>query len=162
MNIPSTSALLDREKLIRTIQDLCETVNNIADNAITKEDLGNNQVVVIAEQPIPETWPVDSMHTMQDLIEAINDDETAIPGRMYLSSVGLADLPYYDDNGTPERLIQAEMKIEIMAKELIPDGNEGSWKKVILFTVTSSLPPHHWEYTSVWGGTGEWIAFKIA
>ena len=30
MNIPSFNALLDKKKLIRTVQELCEIVNNIS------------------------------------------------------------------------------------------------------------------------------------
>ena len=157
MNTPSYNALLNKERLIKTIQDLCEKVNSIEQNAVSKEDLEQNQVVVIAEQPIPSTWPTGLTHSMSDLIAAINDDPTAVPGRMYLSTVNLNDLPYYDDNGTPTRLIQAEMKIEIMARQNIAAD---VIKDVILFTVTSTLPPYHWEYTSAWGQTGEWVAFK--
>lgn len=162
MNTPSYSVLQSKEKLIRTVQSLCQIVDKIEkaqSDFVTHEDMEESQVVVIAAQPIPTTWPTDSTHSMADLIDAINADETAVPGRMYLSTISLNDLPYYDDNGTPARLLQAEMKIEIMAREPIDANNI---KDVILFVVTSSNAPYHWEYTSVWGSTGEWIAFEVA
>lgn len=157
MNVPSYEALQNKEKLIKVIRELCEKMDKVESNNVTKDDLQQNQVVVIAEQPIPSTWPTGLSHSMADLIDAINADTTAVPGRMYLSTVSLSDLPEYDNNGTPSRLTQAEMKIEIMARENI---GANQIKDVILFTVTSTLPPYHWEYTSAWGQTGAWIAFK--
>lgn len=162
MNIPSRNALLHRDTAIKVIRELCEKMHKFEQNCVTKEDLAGSQVAIVAAQPIPSVWPADFQHSMADLIEAINNDQTAIPGRQYLSSVRLSDLPYYNDNGTQKRLVQAEMRIEIMAQDYIPDGNSEGMvlRKVILFTVTSNLEPYHWEYTSVWGGTGNWIAFN--
>lgn len=157
MNVPSYEALQNKDKLIKVIRELCEKMDKVENTAVTEEALQQGEVIVIAEQPIPSSWPVGSTHSMADLIAAINDDDTAVPGRMYLSTVRLSDLPYYDDNGTPTKLIQAEMKIEIMARQDVL----GNPKDVILFTVTSTLPPYHWEYTSAWGNTGEWVAFKV-
>lgn len=149
MNIPSFKALFtSREKIVKTIQALCKEVKNLASG------VQEAKTVVIAYQPMPEEWK--EVDTMSDLIAAVNADETAVPGRLYLSTIRLNDLPYYNESGGgTSQLIQAEMRIEIMASENIM----GSIKKVILFTITSTNSPYHWEYTSAWGNAGQWVSF---
>lgn len=157
MNTPSYNVLLDKQKLIRTIQDLCEAVNKVENNQssfVTHKEFEEGKIIVIAEQSMPTAWL--QCNTMQELITLINADETAVPGRMYLSTISLNDLPYYNTpGGGTARLTQAEMKVEVMA-------SEGEIGKVILFTVTSTNSPYHWEYTSAWKGTGEWISFVVS
>ena len=98
---------------------------------------------VIVNQAFPASW--DAEHTMVELIEDINDDESAVVGKSYFSTVWLTDLP--------ASLMEGELKVEILADE------EGLGK-VILFTLTSSdRAPYHWEYTSAWGEEGDWHAF---
>ena len=50
------------------------------------------------------------------------------------------------------------MRVEIMSEAIVPVD---TIKKTILFTVTSSNAPYHWEYTSVYGNTGNWISFTV-
>lgn len=58
MNIPSYSALLDKTKLIRTVQELCELVNNIPSDVIYALWIGAGQGyddVLIDENKVPST-----------------------------------------------------------------------------------------------------------
>ena len=101
---------------------------------------------------IPSSW--DTNHTMKDLIDDINADETAVVGKSYIGTIRVSDLLVSEDSSWyDKKLIQAEMKIDIMADE------GGEIGKVIVFTVTSTLKPYHWEYTSSWGNEGEWRSF---
>ena len=100
---------------------------------------------------IPAEWNISG--SMRDLIDDINDDVTATPGKVYLGTIHLNDLPYSEDESwSGRRLIQGEARIEIMA-------SQGDTGKVINFTLTSTLKPYHWEYTSSWRNEGEWISF---
>ena len=100
---------------------------------------------------IPAEWNING--SMRDLIDDINDDITATPGKVYLGTIHLNDLPYSEDETwSGRRLIQGEARIEIMA-------SQGDTGKVINFTLTSTLKPYHWEYTSSWRNEGEWISF---
>ena len=101
--------------------------------------------LTVVNQRYPDEWETDGY--MEDLIEDINQDESAIVGKSYLKTVTIHDLP--------AGLSQAEMKIEIM------DERE-DLGKVIVFTVTSSdRAPYHWEYTSAYGRLGEWRSFLV-
>lgn len=110
---------------------------NLIDSGYDAESL------VVVNQSFPDSWRKDG--SMADLIEDINNDDSAIVGKSYLSTVYLRDLP---------GLVQAEMKVEIM------DVIRGLGK-VILFTITSAdTYPYHWEYTSAYHRLGEWISFE--
>jgi len=101
--------------------------------------------LTVVNQAYPSGWRTNG--TMENLIDDINADSTAVVGKSYLKTVSISDLP--------AGLIQAEMKAEIM--EYLPGTG-----KVIVFTVTSSgIAPYHWEYTSIWGAVGEWRSFLI-
>lgn len=131
MVIPSYSALLSKDKLIKTVQELCEIVANWQQSAI------------IANQAMPEAWL--EATSMSDLINMINADETAVRGTVFLSTLSLSDLP--------ASMIQAEVKAEVL--DDTPDIG-----KVILFTITSNnTSPYHWEYTSAYGEAGTWRSF---
>ena len=98
---------------------------------------------VIVNQAFPTSW--DTEHSMIQLIRDINDDESAVVGKSYFSTVSLTDLP--------ANLMEGELKVEILA-------DEEDLGKVILFTLTSSnVAPYHWEYTSAWGQLNIWRAF---
>lgn len=155
MNIPSYNALLNKEKAIKIIRELCEKVDylqkhqatKVSDlendsNFITHDDLAQNTVIITANQSFPDTWM--AADTMAELISIINNDSTATKGRIYLSTISLDDLP--------ANMGQAEVKVEIQQ-----DTEIG---KVLLFTVTSSnISPYHWEYISAYGNEGAWRSF---
>lgn len=110
-------------------------------------DLNNDagyvtQQNVVANEAFPSNWPKNG--NMSGLINAINQDDSATQGKIYLATVSYDDLP--------TGLMQAEMKVEITV------GGSGS--KVILFTITSeNVAPYHWEYTSAYGRSGHWRSF---
>lgn len=115
-------------------------------------DLTNDEGYITSTNlRIPAEWNVNG--SMIDLIDDINDDITATPGKVYLGTIHLNDLPYSEDESwSGRRLVQGEARIEIMA-------SQGDTGKVINFTLTSTLKPYHWEYTSSWRNEGEWISF---
>ena len=142
----------DLQKQIDSLNAKIEQLNSLVFKTINGESiLGegniNIQASVVANEAYPQSWFEDT-DTMADLIDKINADTNAVPGKIYLSTISLNDLP--------SEMLQAEVKAEIMAYEQ-------GLGKVILFTVTSSnTAPYHWEYTSAWGGTGTWRAFQTA
>ena len=119
-------------------------------NIISVDDSGNLvdtgvsiQELVIVNRAFPESWRVDG--TMEDLIEDINADKSAVKGMSYLQTVSCS--------GLPTGIMQGEMLVEIM--------ESNAYGKVILFTMTSSdVHPYHWEYTSAWGGSGTWRSWE--
>ena len=97
------------------------------------------QSTVLANEQMPDSWDKD--HTMHNLIESINADENAVPGKIYLSTVNLSDLP--------AGMMQAEVKVEIMGQQ--------SGKKILLFSITSAdRSPYRWEYTAYNMSEGPW------
>lgn len=97
------------------------------------------QAVVKANEPMPDYW--DKSHTMLDLINSINADDTVSKGKIYLSTCHISDLP--------GGMTQAEVKVEIMGKQ--------SGEFIMLFTVTSAdIAPYKWEYTAYHGSKGPW------
>lgn len=120
--------------------DLSGVPTNISDFTNDAGYITQNDVVV--NQSYPSSWR--KRGSIENLIEDINNDSTATTGKTYMSTV------YYND--LPGGLLQGELKAEIMASE--------GFGKVVLFTLTSSSnAPYHWEYTSAWGGSGNWRAF---
>lgn len=98
----------------------------------------------VSNKAFPSDW-----HTtgaMSDLITDINNDETAVVGSSYLSTVSFNDLP--------AGMVQAELLVEVM-------NDDPTLGKVLFFTVTSNdTYPYHWEYTSAYGHSGSWKAFE--
>lgn len=110
--------------------------------------LGEGNIVLDTStyKGLPETW--DTTHSMAELIASINADETAIPGKSYLGTVQLSDLP--------AGMVQAELIIDIM-DQLGSDGD-----KVIVFSLSSAdISPYKWEYTSAYGRAGAWRSWVI-
>lgn len=104
------------------------------------------QAIIKANESFPASW--DTSHTMADLIEDINNDPSAVPGKVYLDTVSVNDLP---DNS----MMQAEMTVQVMSGS----GN----RKVLLFTVTSeNVSPYRWEYTSAYGRHGDWRSWMTS
>lgn len=110
---------------------------------ITAQDASNTAIVsVTANQPFPTSWP--TYGTMSQLISAINNDNTATKGKIYLSTVSYNDMP--------SGISQAEMKVEIM--------EDDDFGKNILFTVNSeNVSPYRWEYLSAYGRTNQWRSY---
>ena len=126
------------------------------DDYATKTWVEGKGYLTTTNQRFPNGWRTNG--TMADLIEDINNDNTAVAGKSYFGTVAISDLP--------TGLIQAEMKVEVMVEEMLPVFNqetqetEEKIRKVVVFTVTSSgVAPYHWEYTSAWGDEGVWRSF---
>lgn len=140
----------------KDIQSKLDSIEEQLKQALTLKTINGESILgsgnidiqssVVANEAYPASWFEDT-NTMEDLIGKINADNNAVPGKIYLNTISLNDLP--------AGMVQAEVKAEIMA-ENPRDG------KVILFTVTSSnTAPYHWEYTSAWRATGTWRAFQM-
>lgn len=101
------------------------------------------QSSVIVNHTMPDTWVTNG--TMAQLINSIQNDDTAVEGKSYVSTVSISDLP--------SGLQQAELKAEITKGSTA--GN-----KIIVFTVESEdVSPYHWERVSAYGRTGYWRSF---
>ena len=137
-----TRAKAAEQNLANTKQDNLVSGTNIktiAGQSILGEGNLDIQQVVLANEQMPEDW--DTSHTMHDLIESINADEDAVPGKIYLSTVNISDLP--------GGMGQAEVKVEIMGVQ--------SGKKILLFSITSAdISPYRWEYTAYNASEGPW------
>lgn len=121
-----------------------ENIKTINGSSILGE--GNIVLDTSTYKGLPETW--DTTHSMAQLIASINADETAVPGKSYLGTVQLSDLP--------AGMVQAELIIDIM-DQLGADGD-----KVIVFSLSSAdISPYKWEYTSAYGRTGAWRSWVI-
>ena len=170
--IPDVSGKADKSELPSRVSDLTNdsgylTANDLPDfltdsdieDFAKKSDVPTNisdltndaGYITSTNLRIPAEWNIND--SMRDLIDDINDDTTATPGKVYLGTIHLNDLPYSEDESwSGRRLVQGEARIEIMA-------SQGDTGKVINFTLTSTLKPYHWEYTSSWRNEGEWISF---
>lgn len=97
------------------------------------------QSTVLANEQMPASW--DTTHAMHNLIESINNDNNAVPGKIYLSTIHITDLP--------AGMSQAEVKVEIMGEQ--------AGKKILLFSITSAdRSPYKWEYTAYNMSEGPW------
>lgn len=114
-------------------------IKTVAGQSILGEGNINIQATVKANEPFPSSW--DIHHTMSDLIDDINADENVIPGKIYLSTVYLTDLP--------ASMSQAEMKVEIMGYQ--------AGEFIMVFSVSSAnTSPYKWEYSSYNEVHGPW------
>ena len=134
--------------LINSKQDTLvsgENIKTINGSSILGE--GNIVLDTSTYKGIPSTW--DTTHSMSQLIASINADSNAIPGKSYLGTVQLSDLP--------GGMVQAELIIDIM-DQLGDNGN-----KVIVFSLSSAdISPYKWEYTSAYGASGTWRSWATA
>ena len=127
-----------------TLKELADALANDSNFATTI--INRINAIDTTYRDIPASWDVD--HSMSQLIASINNDTTAVPGKSYLGTVHLSDLP--------ENMMQAELIIEVM-DQLGSDGN-----KVIKFELSSSnVAPYKWEYTSAYGALGEWRSWVV-
>ena len=92
--------------------------------------------IIVSNQPFPSTWPIDNQHSFSDLIAAIDADDEAVKGKVYLSTVHYTDLP--------GSMSDAELKVEIM--------DDRYAHKIAVFSITSAnTSPYNWHAT-MWGG----------
>lgn len=113
---------------------------------ITEQDVNTNTVSIISNQPFPSDWPTSSSDSFSDLINAIDSDDDAIKGKVYLSTVHYTDLP--------DNLADAELKVEIMNST----GNH----KIAVFTLTSAnKSPYNWHTTMWYGNLDTWHSYAL-
>ena len=130
-----------------------ENIKTINGESVLGEGDIDIQSIVIANEGFPESWPkagwiYNEDNRESDLIYAINHDDKAVEGKIYLSTVSYRDLP--------RGLMQAEMKVEVMRVY-------STYSKILLFTITSSdLSPYHWEYTSAYDSEGAWRSWATS
>jgi len=102
--------------------------------------------IVVSNQPFPSTWPIDNQHSLSDLIAAIDADEDAVKGKVYLSTVHYTDLP--------GNMADAELKVEIM--------DDRYSHKIAVFSITSAnVSPYNWHATMWSGDLTAWHSYAL-
>lgn len=102
--------------------------------------------IIVSNQPFPSTWPIDNQHSLSDLIAAIDADDEAVKGKVYLSTVHYTDLP--------GSMSDAELKVEIM-------DSTGS-HKIAVFSITSAnVSPYNWHATMWSGELTDWRSYAL-
>lgn len=115
-------------------------------NLVVNETNITNTISIISNQPFPSDWPTSSSNSLSDLITAIDGDEEAIKGKVYLSTVHYTDLP--------ASMHDAELKVEIM-------DNTGS-HKIAVFSITSAnVSPYNWHATMWNGELTDWRSYAL-
>lgn len=147
-----------------TLKELEDKVNQLAMSQITN-DAGyvqqdaNGQLkvnetnitntinkIIVSNQPFPSTWPTSNQYAFSDLISAIDADDDAVKGKVYLSTVHYTDLP--------STMGDAELKVEIM-------DNSGS-HKIAVFSITSAnVSPYNWHATMWNGELTAWRSYAL-
>lgn len=114
-------------------------IKTIANQSILGEGNIDIQATVMANEPFPSSWRTNG--TMEQLISDINSDETVQPGKIYLKTVTISDLP--------ASMQQAEMKVEIMGYQ--------AGEFIMVFSISSAnTSPYKWEYSSYNESHGPW------
>ena len=102
--------------------------------------------IIVSNQPFPESWPIDNQHTLDDLIAAIDADDEAVKGKVYLSTVHYTDLP--------GNMADAELKVEIM--------DNRNTHKIAVFSITSAnRSPYNWHATMWSGDLTAWHSYAL-
>lgn len=102
--------------------------------------------IIVSNQPFPESWPIDNQHSFDDLIAAIDADEEAVKGKVYLSTVHYTDLP--------DNMADAELKVEIM--------DDRYSHKIAVFSITSAnRSPYNWHATMWSGDLTAWHSYAL-
>lgn len=136
-----TDSIAPQEKLVSG-----QNIKTISGQSILGEGNIDIQADITANEQMPAEW-IEGSQTMADLIAFINADENAVPGKIYLGSLVLSDLP--------TGLFKAEIKAEIMGEQ--------AGKKIILFSTTSAdISPYMWQYTSYNMSDGPWRSWVSA
>ena len=102
--------------------------------------------IIVSNQPFPESWPIDNQHSFDDLIAAIDADDEAVKGKVYLSTVHYTDLP--------GNMADAELKVEIM--------DDRYTHKIAVFSITSAnVSPYNWHATMWSGDLTAWHSYAL-
>lgn len=102
--------------------------------------------IIVSNQPFPESWPIDNQHSFDDLIAAIDADDEAVKGKVYLSTVHYTDLP--------DNMADAELKVEIM--------DDRYSHKIAVFSITSAnRSPYNWHATMWSGDLTAWHSYAL-
>ena len=102
--------------------------------------------IIVSNQPFPESWPIDNQHSFSDLIAAIDADDEAVKGKVYLSTVHYTDLP--------GNMADAELKVEIM--------DDRYSHKIAVFSITSAnRSPYNWHATMWSGDLTAWHSYAL-
>lgn len=102
--------------------------------------------IIVSNQPFPESWPIDNQHSFSDLITAIDADDDAVKGKVYLSTVHYTDLP--------DSMADAELKVEIM--------DDRYTHKIAVFSITSAnRSPYNWHATMWSGDLTAWHSYAL-
>ena len=121
-----TDSLQPQEKLVSG-----QNIATVAGHNLLEGGDIDIQATVMANEPFPSSWRTNE--TMEQLISDINNDESVIPGKIYLKTVTISDLP--------AGMSQAEMKVEIMGQQ--------AGEFIMVFSVSSATTsPYKWEYSS--------------
>lgn len=116
-------------------------------NLVVNETNITNTISVISNQPFPSSWPTANNKSFADLIDAIDTDDEAVKGKVYLSTVHYTDLP--------AAMHDAELKVEIM-------DNTGE-HKIAVFSITSAnVSPYNWHATMWDGNLTSWHSYALA
>lgn len=115
-------------------------------NLIVNETNITNTISVISNQPFPNDWPISNNDSFSDLITAIDADDEAVKGKVYLSTVHYSDLP--------ANMSDAELKVEIM-------DSVGA-HKIAVFSITSAnVSPYNWHATMWHGELTDWRSYAL-
>ena len=100
------------------------------------------QATVVVNHAFPTSWDTTSI---DDIIDSVQLDDTAIAGKSYIGTVS--------SQGLPTGLTQAELQVQITA------GSTPGYKIIVLSILSEDISPYHWERVAAYGRYGEWRAF---
>lgn len=174
----ATEALMDKKvsdvvdgatSAADTLKEIEDRLNTLAmsqinnDSGYVQQDdngqlkINETNITIVSNQPFPSSWPTSSSYTLQNLVDAIDADQDAVQGKVYMATV------HYNDLNSAVGLADGELKVEIMS-------STGS-HKIARFTITSAnASPYYWQNT-MWDGqlhnvsnvTGKkWVSFATS
>ena len=133
----------DLNSALSTKQDTLVSGQNI--KTINNESIvGSGNINISASKPFSNSWPTTG--TTKAFCDAVNADNNANIGDIFLGGVSFSDLPF---NGNGD--------IELQIKE-----GPNSTKAILLVLTSGNREPYHWEYT-YWNNGGNvsgWIGFQ--
>ena len=128
----------DKTEIPTNTSDLTNDSGYVTIDNTGQIQINNENVTIVSSQPFPDTWPTSNQYTLQNLVNAIDADNTAVKGKVYMSTV------HYSDLNNAVGLYDGELKVEIME-------SSGS-HKIARFTISSAnKSPYYWQNT-MWNG----------
>lgn len=128
--------------------------NKISANIIANPTLAGSEAELAAIQvgttkykvpdgvhSFPSTWPISSSYTCSDLLAAVGNDSSAVPGKTFQGGIALSDL-------TEIGLGNAEAEIEIISSVLDPND-----KVIRLNVYSANREPYSWARMYWWQGS---------